>query len=195
MEVLGIRLLYQGVKAMDRPRTSKKAKSLQRLTDARQRLMDAMADLDSNSCCNTPVAGDWTVKDMLGHIVSWNEEFRSDIELILQGQHPGYDHLISGKDDFDDWNQRQASLKRNWTWQRILDDLDRDYEEAVALIERLETKHYRMRGVSPWKRAAFDKLAELSVYDTDSIETLVTFHWRHMNQHAAMIENWRKQLQ
>lgn len=180
---------------MASPKTSKKAKALQRLADSRQRLLAAVADLDSDSCCRTPAAGDWTVKDMLGHIVSWNEEFRSDIELILHGQHPGFDHLINGKDDFDDWNQRQVALKRDWTWQDILEDLDRDYQEAVALIERLEPKHYRMRGVTPWKRAAFDRPAELSVYDTDSIETLVSFHWRHMNQHAGMIESWRKQIE
>jgi hypothetical protein len=33
----------------------------------------------------------------------------------------------------------------------------------------------------------------LAKEDTDSVETLVTFHWRHMNQHARELEKWRKQ--
>jgi hypothetical protein len=180
------------LKKMDETKTKRQALFLQRLADAKDHLLSSVAGLDPEVLCSEPVAGDWTVKDIFGHIVSWNEEFRDDIQLIQQGKHPGYEHQISGEDDFDQWNQHQIELKSEWTWARIREDIDRDYQKAVQLILRLEPAEYRKRGVTPWKKAALDRPSVLTNTDTESIETLVTYHWRHMNQHAGMIEKWRK---
>jgi hypothetical protein len=143
--------------------------------------------------CSEPVVGDWTVKDILGHIVSWNEEFRREIQVILQGEHPGYALLISGEEDFAAWNQVWIVQKRNWSWERIRADLVRDFAQAARLILALSPADFRRRGVTPWKRAALERPALPTRADTDSVETLVTFHWRHANQHIRMIERWKKQ--
>jgi hypothetical protein len=165
---------------------------LQRLTEAQDRLLNAIADLDEATLTTECVVGDWTVKDILGHIVSWNDEFRANIKAILQGKHPGYEHRISGENDFDEWNQHWASQKHNWTWRRIRADLDRDYREASQLILRLQPEGFRKRGVTPWKRAAVEKPAVPTPADTESVATLVTYHWRHINMHARILEKWRK---
>jgi hypothetical protein len=166
---------------------------LQRLADAKDRLLNSITGLDPAALCTENVVGDWTVKDILGHIVSWDREFRADIKMILQDQHPGYEHRISGNDDFNQWNQHEIARKRNWAWRRIRADLNRDYQEAVQLITRLKPQDFRKRGITPWKRAAVEKPAVPTTADTDSVETLITFQWRHSNQHARMIERWRKQ--
>jgi hypothetical protein len=62
----------------------------------------------------------------------------------------------------------------------------------VKLILKLKAEEYRKRGVTPWKVAAKKKPAVLTKEDTDTVETLVTFHWRHMNEHIGEIEAWRK---
>jgi uncharacterized protein (TIGR03083 family) len=176
----------------ERPLTRRQEQYLERLRAARERLLNSFAGVDSQELSSEPTAGDWTVKDLLGHVVSWNEEFRACIRSIQQGGHPGFERSISGEDDFDRWNQEQAAQKRAWTWERILADLERDYQEAVDLILGLEPGDLRKRGVTPWKQAAVKRPAEISTADTESIETLITYHWRHMNQHARMIERWRR---
>jgi hypothetical protein len=178
---------------MDQTQTARQSRNIQRLTEAKDRLHNSIAGLDQEVACTAYVAGDWTVKDIIGHIVSWNEEFRADIKSIQQGDHPGYERQIIGEDDFDQWNQHWIAHKRSWTWPRIIDDLERDYREAVQLIMCLEPQEFRKRGVTPWKRAAVDRPDVPTTVDTESIETLITYHWRHMNQHAHMIERWRKQ--
>lgn len=179
---------------MDQTKTTRRqAAFLQRLADAKDRLLNSIAGLDPAILCTEPVAGEWTVKDIFGHVVSWNEEFRDDIRIIQQGKHPGYERHISGEDDFDRWNRRQIARKSAWTWQQILEDFDRDYQEAVQLILRLEPKDFRKRGVTPWKQAALDKPSAPTNADTESIETLANYHWRHMNEHAGRIERWREQ--
>ena len=95
------------------------------------------------------------------------------------------------EDDFSDWNQVWITKKRSWSWQRILADLDRDYQQAADMILRLKPEDYRQRGVTPWKPAAINRPENPTKKDTDSVETLVTFHWRHSNQHIKQIEKWR----
>jgi hypothetical protein len=175
----------------DQSLTPRQHRFLKRMADARERLLEAIAGLDETSLTSEYVVGDWTVKDMLGHIVSWNDEFRANIRAILQGQHPGYEHRISGEDDFSQWNEQEAADKRSWPWERIRMDLDRDYREACELVRRLQPPDFRKRGVTPWKRAAVEKPAEPGTPETESVETLVGYHWRHTNQHAGMIERWR----
>jgi hypothetical protein len=154
--------------------------------------MTAIAGLSPEILCSEPVVGTWTVKDIFGHIVSWDEEFRGSIEMIRQGKHPGYEHQIRGDDDFNGWNQVRISQKRIWPWERIWRDFERDYWEATELILDLEPADFRKRGVTPWKQAAVKRPETLTKTDTESIETLITYHWRHSNQHAGMIERWRK---
>jgi hypothetical protein len=170
--------------------TARQTASLQKLTDARDRLQAVIQGLDQGVLCTEPIVGDWTIKDLLGHIVSWNREFRADIAMILAGLHPGYDHILSGEGDFNDSNQVWITEKRDWSLDRILADLDQDYTDAVNLVLRLQPKEFRMRGVTPWKPAAITKPPELTKLDTDSVETLINFHWRHMNMHIRQIEKW-----
>jgi hypothetical protein len=174
-------------------KTARQAAFLQRLIQAKDRLLLAIEGLDQLTLSNECVVGDWTIKDVLGHIISWNVEFRANIEMILQDKHPGYDHQISEEDDFGNWNQQWIDQKRDWSVERILVDLDRDFHEAVQLILRLQPEDFRKRGVTPWKQGVMKNTKVLAKEDTDSVETLVTFHWRHMNQHARELEKWRKQ--
>jgi hypothetical protein len=177
---------------MDERKTKRHTLFLQRLTGAKERLLNSIAGVDPAVLCSEPVFDDWTVKDIFGHIVSWNKEFRDDIRLIQQGKHPGYEHHISGEDDFNQWNQQQKTLKSARPWECIRDDFDRDYQEAVQLILSLDSIDFRKRGVTPWKKTAKDRQSTLTTTNTESMETLVTYHWRHMNQHARSIEKWRK---
>jgi hypothetical protein len=172
---------------------SKRQKAfLERLAQARSDLLAVIDGLEVRTLTTEPVMGDWTVKDILGHLVSWNEEFRSNIEVILAGKHPGYDHQISEENDFSDSNQLWITQKRGWTYERIRADLDHDYEEAVSLILNLQPSGFRKRGVTPWKTAAIERPEKLTKADTDSVETLVTYHWRHMNMHIRHLKAWRK---
>lgn len=172
--------------------TKRQVNYIERLSKAREDLLEVIEGLDHDTLCTMPVLDDWTIKDILGHLVSWNDEFRANISAIMGGQHPGYDHQISEEDNFTDSNQRWIIQKLGWSYDRIRADIDRDYEEAVSLILELQPGDFRKRGVTPWKRAALQRPSQLSKADTDSVETLVTYHWRHMNDHIRELEAWRE---
>lgn len=165
---------------------------LQRLTQSKIRLLAAIDGLDRQTLCSAHILGDWTIKDIIGHLVAWNDEFRREIQLILQGEHPGFQYQINGADSFAVSNQAWIDARRDWTWEQMRTDLERDYQEAFQLILSLSPADFRQRGVTPWKRAALQRPASLNKADTDSVNTLVTFHWRHINQHVHWILRWRR---
>jgi hypothetical protein len=173
-------------------RTKRQKEFLRRLTESKERLLSVIEGLDEATICHEPVVGAWTIKDVLVHNVSWNEEFRANIAMILGGKHLGFDHTISEEDDFREWNQQWINLKSDATLGEVMADVLRDYQEVAELIERLRPDDYRMRGVTPWKASAVEKPKELTKEDTDTVETLVTYHWRHANEHIGEIEKWRK---
>jgi hypothetical protein len=100
---------------------------------------------------------------------------------------------ISGDNDFEQWNAHWVVENRGWSWSRVRAELDQDYEEAVELIVDLEPRELRKHGITPWKRAAEVRPGGPMADDTESVATLVSYHWRHMNQPARMIEKWRRQ--
>lgn len=171
--------------------TREQATFIRRLAEAHDRIRKAIAGLDEPTAEGEFVLGDWTVKDILGHIVSWNDEFRIDILAILRNENPGYEHQIDAQREFDETNQRWVSGKRARTWAMIVADLERGYREARNLILALRPEDFRRRGVTPWKPAARSRPEVPTSSDTDSVRTLVTYHWRHLNDHARALERWR----
>jgi len=169
------------------PLTPRQESCIRKLTQARDRLLQAVDGLKPED----HVMDDWRVKDILGHIVTWNQEFRANINMILKGDHPGYDHQISGENNFKQWNEEELAKKRDYSYQSLLGEVERDFQEAVQLVYLLSPSDFRKRGVTPWKQAANTKPDNPVESDTDTVETLVSYHWRHMNQHSREIEQWR----
>ena len=165
---------------------------LDQIHQARNQLLAAVEGLETKSLSTEIIVGNWTAKDILGHVVSWGDEFNADAEAILGGRHPGYEHVIRADDDFNEWNQAQAATKRAWTWRRMHADFDRYCHATTRFIERLQPGDLRKRGVTPWIRAAVSHPASLSRTDTESVETLMKFHYRHMFDHARMLERWSR---
>ena len=186
---------------------AKQSDFLTHLTHAKDRLHAAIKGLDESVLCNQGIVGHWTIKDILGHLASWNREFRDNIAMILDDDHPGYDHQISGADDFSAWNQNWVDGKRAWSLDQILADVECDYQEAVELIMALNLQQLSMRGLTPWNDTAQSESDSLKDKDMDgvplpiweavplitgnSVEELVSYHWSHMTHHAAEIEIWR----
>ena len=166
---------------------------LQRLSIAHERSLRSIANLDEDLVCSEPVTGGWTIKDILGHVVTWNGEFRCAIRIILEKEKPRHAQIIPQEVDFDEWNEVQIARKRKWSWKRIRADLERDYSEAVELIVSLQPKEFRKRGITAWVYSPPKEMSKFLHGRVESVETLVTYHWRHMNQHSRMIETWREQ--
>ena len=69
---------------------------------------------------SAPVLDDWSLKDVIAHVVSWGDELRSEIREILIDPTPHYSYLISSDRDYDAWNRSKSQpgnrgpCRRSW---------------------------------------------------------------------------------
>src|SRR5215211_1447446 len=56
-----------------------------------------------------PFIGDWSLKDIVGHVASWEAEFVAGLADIRAGRRPRTDEL--GGDREESWNAEQVLLK------------------------------------------------------------------------------------
>lgn len=75
---------------------------LQKLDKAWVALGDAFAGLSEAQMTEPGVSGDWSVKDTLGHVTTWEQEALAHLPHIATGQRPPrYADLYGGIDAFN----------------------------------------------------------------------------------------------
>ncbi|MCK6540242.1 MAG: hypothetical protein L6Q26_09305 [Anaerolineales bacterium] len=84
---------------------------LQRLSISRERSARAITGLDEKLICAEPIARNWTVKDMLGRVVTWDDEFKHATRRILGCDKPPKPSLEAREIDWNEWNTIRAAEK------------------------------------------------------------------------------------
>jgi hypothetical protein len=165
---------------------------LQRLSMAHERIARVVSNLDTTTIYTVPIAGSWTIKDIFGHVVTWNHEFKRAIRVILENKRLHKPMSEERNIDWNEWNERKIAEKSKRAWKRIRADLDRDYTETVELILALQPDEFRASGINAWAHSPPKEMKKVLHREVESVETLIMYQWRHMNQHARMIEQWRE---
>jgi hypothetical protein len=154
-------------------------------------LLISIEGLDQGTVTNATIFDDWTVKDIMGHLVSWGDELRSEIREILLDPTPAYGYVISSDKDFEEWNQNRAAAKRPLSMPEILDSLDRDYQESADLIRRLAPDELQRRGVVPWSLGPLPPPEVITLETSMSVAALIETHIQHITEHSEDIRRWR----
>jgi hypothetical protein len=113
--------------------------------------------------------GTWSVKDIVAHLVGWQQELTPALERIARGERPIPEGV--SYDDVDAWNARFAAARRDAAANEVLLELDRSHEafmQAAAAV--------------PEDRFAAGKTA-YRIVDQN------TAH--HYQEHAEQIRGWR----
>ena len=169
---------------------------IDRLGKARDSVLTSIQGLDDPiAATGTPILGDWTVKDIIAHLVSWGDELRSEIREILIDPAPRYSYVISSERDYDEWNRRQVAAKQSLSLRETLAELERDYQETVDLVKRLAPDEMQRRGVVPWRIEQLPPPEAVTPETSMSVADLLAIHIQHMEEHAEEIKRWHSQHQ
>lgn len=101
------------------------------LSAAREELLTAGALVRPHERTTRLVCGEWTLKDVLGHVADWEWVGAEGLRRMADGQSPDVEHIV----DIDAWNQRHAEARRDQPWNEAWADL---HEAREALLEPLE---------------------------------------------------------
>ena len=126
-----------------------------------------------HAALTTPgVTGLWSVRDVLTHVTTWEEEALKSVPVILEGGRlPRYSH--SG--GIDAFNSREQDRKRGLTLDQIMQEQTDTHGRLTTFLVTVPESAY----------ASENRLIRRLRWDT----------YGHYREHAAEIVRWREELQ
>jgi len=151
-----------------------KEEVLARLAESRQTLHQAIEGLSEEEMTQPQVEGVWTVKDVLGHIASWEETCLEPLRRYADGG-PFEVEVI---EDYLVWNDEQATHKRDIPLDAILDELLTVRQGLVEAASRLSARQWKQRVPFSWGGQG-------------TIAGVLDVFYRHEMEHVRHIQRWR----
>jgi uncharacterized protein (TIGR03083 family) len=143
---------------------------LVRLEKAWTALNDSYAGLSDAQLTTPGVAGEWSVRDVLAHVTTWDEEALKYLPLIISGGRPPRYASFGGLDAF---NARTMAAKRALSLAEVLDQFDETHQRLVAYLRTVPDEQFTTE-------TRFRHRLRLDTYS-------------HYPLHAQMIRDWREQ--
>jgi uncharacterized damage-inducible protein DinB len=151
-----------------------KEEVLARLAESRQTLHQAIEGLSEEEMTQPQVEGVWTVKDVLGHIASWEETCLEPLRRYADGG-PFEVEVI---EDYIVWNNEQAARKRDIPLDTILDELAIVRQGLVEAASRLSARQWKQRVPFSWGGRG-------------TIAEVLDVLYQHELGHVRHIQRWR----
>ncbi len=142
---------------------------LKRLEKEWQNLQQSLEGVSAVEMCQPGAAGEWSVRDILAHVTTWDVEAVKNLPLILKFQKtPLYSSLYGGVDEFNRLEQQRkrdlslAEVRRQLreAHARLVDYLEQAPAEAFISGSRFQRRlredtygHYpeHVRAIAAWK--------------------------------------------
>jgi hypothetical protein len=143
---------------------------LKQLDKAWTAFKQSYAGLSASQLTEPGITGDWSVKDILVHVSTWEEEALKHLPLILQGgRPPRYSVLYGGIDAF---NAQMMEQKRSLSLADVLRQLDETHRQLIEYLQSAPEEQFA-------RETRFRRRLRLDTYS-------------HYPIHAAAIREWRE---
>jgi len=142
---------------------------LKRLAEAWLAFQQSYAGLSRSQMLQPGVTGAWSVRDILAHVTTWEEEALQHLPVILKGgKPPRYSVAYGGIDAF---NALMTDRKKGLSFREVLRQQEETHRRLVAYIERAPEDQLS-------SETRFRRRLRLDTYG-------------HYPIHAAAIRKWR----
>ena len=139
------------------------------LTVVREELLSAMATVPPEGRETTPVGGEWTLKDVVAHIVAWERLGAEGLRHMGGGRTPQVEHVT----DIDAWNAAQCEACRDQSWDHVWSELHATRMETVDALEAITLADLHKIYPFPWGE-------EGTAYDW--VGVYVDHDWEHARE-------------
>ncbi len=143
---------------------------LHRINAAWDDFRSSYAGLSDTHLLEPSVAGQWSVRDILAHVTTWEQEALAGLAVIRRGERlPRYRAVYGGIDAF---NALMTVRKADLTLAEVLAQLEATHAELLALLNTLSDAE--------------------TASDTRLYRRLRNDTWTHYPEHARAIRAWRE---
>ncbi|MEN6596339.1 MAG: DinB family protein [Proteiniphilum sp.] len=150
----------------------KRQQVLDKIDRAWREFNDSFTGLTETQMRQSGVTSEWSVKDIIAHVNTWEEEALKYLPVILKGGRlPRYSDMYGGIDAF---NALMTEQKRTLTLAEILTRLNNVHEQLIEYLQTIPEEEFRS-GSRIQKRVRWDTYA-------------------HYPMHTQAIHTWRERL-
>jgi hypothetical protein len=137
----------------------------------------ALTGLSDKRMLETGVVGEWSVKDLLGHMAFWAQEAAKNTELVRAGQQ---DQIVrpDSAETTDMWNARERRARASRPLAEVRRELEKSHRRALAALAALPEEKLSLN---------LDDGTFLELYAVDTYD--------HYREHIAQVLSWRKRLE
>lgn len=153
----------------------RKARMIARLSSTRAGLLCSLLGLSEASINGQPVAGQWTIKDTLAHLASWDGRRSEQLKLAVNNRANEIEPT-----DTDAINAALFEERHDWTLDEVLQALREGRTNLFVAIE-------------PLRDEDLDRTFALPDGSTTSVEAFVARRYNHDLGHVEPIKSWRKE--
>src|SRR5215216_2351164 len=105
---------------------------LAQLEKAWEAIKESYAGLSDSQMTEPGVTGDWSVKDILAHVTTWEVEALKYLPLIIKGgRPPRYSVMYGGINAF---NARMTEEKRSLSLSEVLRQMDETHRQLIDYV-------------------------------------------------------------
>jgi hypothetical protein len=144
---------------------------LQRLEKAWREFQQSYAGLTNSELLEPGVIKAWSVRDILAHVTTWEEEALKAFPVLLEGKRtPSYRALYGGIDSF---NAKTTEQKRAMSLSQVREELERTHRRVIEYVQSVPEEQFT-------RETRFRRRLRLDTYS-------------HYPIHAKAIRKWREQ--
>ena len=132
-----------------------------------KKLARSIEGLSDEQLLDVQSIGAWSIKDLQGHISSWEEEVIDMLQVQLSGQEANFAPRL-----VEEWNEFEVARKNDIP----LNEIQKAFNQTHQRLEKLA-----------WElpEGLFEDMTRIRL----ALEAEV---WGHLVQHRSQIEEWRK---
>lgn len=146
-----------------------KQQLLKQLDKAWQSFKASYAGLPDAQLTEPGVVDDWSVKDILAHVTTWEEEALQHLPFIAKGgRPPRYSVKYGGIDAF---NAQMTEQKQRLPLSEVLRQLEETHHRLIAYIERAPEEQFT-------QETRFRRRLRLDTYSHYPLHTRAIRAWR-----------------
>jgi hypothetical protein len=144
---------------------------LTRLEKAWREFQESYAGLPDSQMINPGVTGEWSVRDILAHVTTWEQEALKHLPTILKGRKPPRYSVTHG--GINGFNRIMTEQKRRLTLAEVRQDLENTHRQLTTYIDSVPEEQFRTE-------TPFRHRLRLDTYS-------------HYPKHAEAIRKWRNE--
>lgn len=141
------------------------------INDERNRFMNALGGMFEQDMFSVQVCGYWTVKDVMAHLLSWDEEILRTMEHWKAERPWQYGALYD-----DEWNEMQVAQRADMDVIELADGLATCQRKQMQLFDQMSDQELAAMSVTPWgeRMSLLSFLYEMALHNSSHRKDLET---------------------